>query len=122
MLHRFRPLLTTAIALLLAAGAARASEVRVIASDASGVTLRVTTGAWTLDPRGDEGRVVPTCDGMSRTTDTGRPRLPYAAALLAMPPGARATVRLISSGAETTREGVHVAIAGKPGAEIDPHL
>jgi len=122
MHQRLRPLLTTAITLLLAVGAARASEVRVIASDASGVTLKVTTGAWTLDPRGDEGRVVPTCDGLSRTTDTGRPRLPYASALLAMPPGARATVRLLSSGTETTREGVHVAITGKPGAEMDPRL
>ncbi len=122
MPHPLRPLLTAATSILLAVGAARASEVRVIASDASGVTLKVTTGAWTLDPRGDEGRVVPNCDGMSRTTDPGRPRLPYASALLALPPGARATARLITAGAETTRDGVHVAIAGKPGAEMDPHL
>src|SRR5262245_59627540 len=83
--------------LLLAAGAAFAAETRVIASDATGVTLEFTTGAWTLDPAELAGFVVPNADGLTRFAVPGRPRLPFASAMVAVPLGARASVRVLST-------------------------
>ena len=122
MLRSIRRLLPAAAALLLAAGAASAAETRVIASDASGVTLEITTGAWTLDPAEVAGFVVPNADGLTRFAIPGRPRLPFASSLIAVPPGARVSVRVLSTGEEETREHVEVAVAARPGFEKDAKL
>ena len=122
-MHRLiRVVLPAAAALLLAAGAAIAAETRMIASDATGVTLELTTGAWTLDPAEAPGFVVPNADGLTRFAIPGRPRLPYASSLIAVPPGAHVSVRVLSTGAEETREHVEVAIAARPGFEKDAKL
>src|SRR6185369_14177624 len=86
------------------------------------VTLEVTTGAWTLEPADEPGFVVPNAPGLTRTADPRRPRLPFASALLVLPPGARATVRVLSTGDVETREHVEVVAAGEPGFEKDAKL
>jgi len=113
MIRSLRPLSLAAGFLLLASAAARADDVQVVSSDARGVTLTLSISEWRLDPEGPEGRLLPFVDGLTRTGVAGRARLPYGRALLALPPGARATARVVATGAEDSREGVHLAIAGK---------
>ncbi len=92
---------------------ARSAELRVIASDRSGVTLRLEVGDYSLESDPAGGRVVPSVDGLGRTDVAGRPRLPFGATLLALPPGARAVARVLASGPEDVREGTRIAIAEK---------
>ena len=111
-----RPLRTVALAacsLFLASSVARAAEVRVVSSDARGVTLTLDVTDWRLDPTGVGERLLPFVDGLERSGLTGRPRLPFGRALLALPPGARPIARVVSGGAIETREGVHLAIAAR---------
>ncbi|MEO5617703.1 MAG: C25 family cysteine peptidase [Candidatus Eisenbacteria bacterium] len=109
-----RALLAAGFALLSLAAPAHAAEIRLVSADASGVTLQLEVGNYVLEPDGDQGRFVPVVDGLARTDAPGRPRLPYAAALLALPPGTRALARVLSSGAEETRDAAPIAIAARP--------
>src|SRR5436309_2154992 len=85
--------------------AAPAAGIRLIASDERGVTLGLDLPApFALDP-GPDGRSEVTGTGLPLLDEPGRPRLPYAYALLAVPPGARASAA-VEPGPEETREGV----------------
>jgi len=97
------------------AATASAAPIRVISTDAKGVTLQVTVGAWTLSTPGPDGRVrVNPLDGAHTLGEPGRPRLPAFAATLAIPPGARPSARVLATAGAQSRDGVRFAIAGKP--------
>jgi hypothetical protein len=92
-----------------------AAPVRVVASDARGVTLQVTVGAWSLSAPGRDGRVTVTGLPESHSMSLpGRPLLPAWSAMLALPPDARPTARVLATSGEQAREGSPLAIAGKP--------
>ena len=81
---------------------ARAAPLRLIASDAKGVTIQVTVGAWTLSAPGPDGRVrVNALPGGYVLGEPGRPQLPAFATTLAIPPDARPSARVIASECET---------------------
>ncbi|NOT34057.1 MAG: hypothetical protein HOP12_07795 [Candidatus Eisenbacteria bacterium] len=88
----------------LAVAHARADGVRVIASDATGVTLRVELQGFDLTPGTETGRFRIGVAGLQRTDVAGRPPLPYASTLVAIPPGARVVARVIARDGEATRE------------------
>ncbi len=102
------------LALLLAAltatpaAAAAAGPVRVIQSDERGVTLQFDVPEMSLTLQRD-GRSVLHAASLDVTNQPGRPALPYASALIALPPGARAVPRVIASGTEDVRSGVRLA-------------
>ena len=124
--HRPARLLATfltgllAVASFVASPAAHAA-VRVLSSDARGVTLQLTIGAWTLSPADAEGRVKvkPLGDAHSMAIP-GRAMLPAWSATLALPPDARPTARVLSSSGEQARNDVRMVIAGKPGFREEP--
>jgi hypothetical protein len=113
---RLRTLLPALLPLALAGpGTALAAPVRVVASDARGVTLQVTVGAWSLSDPGRDGRVIVTGLPESHSMSIpGRPLLPAYSAMLALPPDARPTARVLAASGEQAREGALLAIAGKP--------
>lgn len=106
---------------VLAPASAHANGVRVLATDARGVTLELTVGAWSLSAPDGAGRV--TVEGLAGAyalAEPGRPMLPAWAATLALPPGSRPSARVIASGAEDARDAVRPVIAGRPAFRDDP--
>uniref|UniRef100_A0A832MKQ7 Gingipain domain-containing protein n=1 Tax=Eiseniibacteriota bacterium TaxID=2212470 RepID=A0A832MKQ7_UNCEI len=103
------------LALALASRAAAAPEgpLRVVASDERGVTLRLELGAVEV-VRDGEGRAWIEADGLPRYAVEGRPRLPFAAALVALPPGANATVTVLDGEESLLAEGVRPAAGDRP--------
>jgi len=102
------------------AGAAHAAPIRLVASDARGVTLQITVGAWTLTAPGPDGRAsVSQLDGAHALGEPGRPTLPAFATTLAIPPDARPSARVLASEGAQSRDGVRLAIAGKPAFRDD---
>jgi len=97
--------------------AAPAAGIRLIASDERGVTLGLDLPAFGLEP-GPDARSEVTGTGLPLLDEPGRPRLPYAYALLAVPPGARASAA-VEPGPEETREGVKLAVGDRPGFRDD---
>jgi hypothetical protein len=115
-----RPALLRSVTLILLAlaahcAAARADVLRVIASDARGVTLQVTTEAWSLSAPGPDGRVhvvgVPDAHSLA---DPGHALVPAYSTMLAVPPDAHPSVRVVSADAAVVRGGVRLAIARQP--------
>jgi len=101
--------------LLAHAGKALGAPLQVVASDANGITLRVSVGAWSLSAPGPDGRVTITALPESHSMSVpGRPLLPAYSAVLALPPDARPTARVIGSEGDLAREGVQLAVAGAP--------
>lgn len=84
-----------------AAPAAGDDPVRVIASDDRGITLRIDLPEAALAEPAPDGRVRIRVPGFDLTSATGLPRLPYASALVALPPGARPSVQVVDAGPET---------------------
>lgn len=115
-------LLRAAILLLtlLPALPARAQPVRLLASDARGVTLRVDAAAFELSAPDPEGRVRLVVPGYRASSEPGRPQLPFAQALLALPPGATARARVTGGEAEEERADVKLAIGPRPVFVEDP--
>src|SRR5262249_53152630 len=64
-----------------------------------------------------DGRGRLTVQGFDRTDAPGRPGLPYASTLIALPPGARPSVRVIGDGDPEARDGVKLGVAGRPAFE-----
>src|SRR5258706_2539935 len=115
----FLPILI--LAALTLARTAAAAELRTIASDDQGVTLRLDLPAWTLLPvRGGE-RSLLRAGTLPESDAPGRPGLPYATALIAIPPGALPQAIVIGGDAEQTRENVWLAVSGKPSFRDDGH-
>jgi hypothetical protein len=92
-----RALRALAAALLAgAATAARAQEVRILEQDDHGLVLGVSTPAPALAPHArQEGRVEAAIPGAARLEVDGAPRVPYARALVGVPAGSRAVLRLL---------------------------
>ncbi len=114
-LSRCTPFTACLLPVLAFASAAVAAPLQIVASDASGVTLQLSVGAWTLSLPGPDGRVtilaLPESHSMSFP---GRPLLPAYSAMLALPPDARPSARVIGAAGSLTRESVRLAVAGKP--------
>ena len=102
----------------LLSGARAQAGITLIAADETGVTLKVTAPAGTLQPAGD-GRFDLVVRDASAARVPGRPRLPSYGTLVALPPGARATVRILTSDPER-EQSVRLAPAIKPGFERPP--
>ncbi|HYM80981.1 MAG TPA: C25 family cysteine peptidase [Candidatus Limnocylindria bacterium] len=103
--------LTFALTLAPDAGA---NPVQVVVTDDRSVVLRLTIPEYDVQPSAAEGRVEVRAPGLRLLDRPGRPRLPFASALLAVPPGATVTARIVGAGQEETREGVRVAIGDRP--------
>ena len=103
---------------IVCGGPARAQRAELVAADDRGLTLRVQVPAWSLSP-GAGGRSMLVARGLEMSGIPGRPFLPYAAALVAIPPSGSAVARVTEAGAEELREGVKLGIALKPGLRDD---
>ncbi|HKQ58541.1 MAG TPA: C25 family cysteine peptidase [Candidatus Eisenbacteria bacterium] len=101
------------------APAVRADAVRLAASDDRGVTLELAVPDDALSPANQDGRSSLTARGLTSHALPGRPVLPSATALIALPPGARAMVGGIEGG-ELTRDGVRLVLGDKRGFAQDP--
>ncbi len=119
---RLRHAVLTALVLGALVAPARADVLQVVSTDAHGLTVRVTTEAWSLAAPGADGRrkVIGVPDAHS-LTDPGHALLPAYSALLLLPPDARPSVRVLSASAPVESTGVRLAIAGKPSFVPGPH-
>src|SRR5262245_27746824 len=72
-----------------------ATPARVLASDDRGITFRVDVPAWRLAPTGTSGVQRLVVHDLEATDVPGRAGMPFAAILIALPPGARAAARVI---------------------------
>jgi hypothetical protein len=111
---------TSTLLLVLAAGAladptrAAVEPARLASEDAGGLTLTFSVEGWTLGEPGPDGRATLAAPGLDMFEQPGRPILPIARALVAVPPGARVAARIVGGSAEETREGVRLAIGPRP--------
>ncbi len=120
MRARLRSLaLSATLVLSLAAPCARAEALRLVASDDRGVTFRVELAGWRLVPDSLARRSRIEADGLEGYDEPGRPLLPAASTLIALPPGARADAVVIATGDEEVREGVALVPGGRPGWQRD---
>lgn len=105
-----------------AAQPARADGIRILSADDRGVTLELVTPPLSLTAPAPDGRV--RVAGLSASAHTlgepGHPALPAFTALLALPPEARPSARVLSSTGEEVRSGVAMAINGRPVFLDDP--
>ena len=92
--------------------------VRLVSADANGVTLQLDLESWSLAPPASDGRSFVLARGLRMLDQTGRPELPIASALIALPVGARASAAMLKSTVET-RDQVSVRIGPKNGFEGD---
>lgn len=112
------PALSSALLLAtLLASSAHADAVQLRSADDRGVTFDVRLDRFELSAPGPNGRVRAIAPGFSLSTDPGRAMIPFSTSLIAVPPGARVTARVIAQSAEEAREGVRVAIAERPAFE-----
>jgi len=100
--------------LLLPAAAACAQSLRVVAADERGVTLRLSLPGYRLLAPLPDGRVELSVPGYAVTSLPGRPHLPYAQTLVALPPGAGVRARVLDLGDEEVRDGLRLALGAKP--------
>ncbi len=103
---------------LAAAGPAHAGGLQILTTDAHGVTLRLEVQAPVLTPPGSDGRSRVTVPGLDSDGEPGRPGLPIASTLIALPPGAHASARVVDAGPEDVRS-VRLVVLGKPGFRDD---
>ncbi len=112
------PLLLKAVTafalLLLPGGAVRAQSLRVVAVDERGVTLQLSLPGYRLSAPLADGRVELSVPGYAVTSLPGRPHLPYAQTLVALPPGAGALARVVDLGEEEARDSLRLALGAKP--------
>src|SRR5438105_11978380 len=95
-------LVSFALASILLPAILNADPIQLVAADAHGVTLRLTVPAWRLDTPADplavaDQRRLLVAAGFSVADLPGRPQLPYASTLVALPPGATAAAHVIAS-------------------------
>jgi hypothetical protein len=103
------------LAATLTAFPARAESLRIRATDPNGITLQLVIEAWRLsspDPRGYV-RVLGVT-GAHELATPGRPQLPAWSATILVPPGSWPSARVVESEGQFARDGVSVAIAGRP--------
>ncbi len=114
-----------AAALLLAlplvlVSAVRADPVRLLEADDRGVTLELALPGFTIGPAGPDGRSLLTAPGLAAQTSTGRPVLPSATTLVALPSGASPILGVIEGDAEEMRDGVRLILGERRGFTEDP--
>ena len=108
--------LALALLAVLNAAPARADAIRVVAADDRGITLALDLPAFRLTTAPD-GRSFIEAGGLPLLDEPGRPRVPYASALIAVPPGASVTATV--QGAEETRDRVALVLGTRPGFRND---
>ena len=106
--------LVAGLLLAVLPGVSRADSLELVSSDANGVTFRLDAPAPEFSIADSTGRSTVSIQGLEPAGAPGRPSLPLAATLVALPPGAGAAARVIDGGPEETRVGVRLTIAGKP--------
>jgi hypothetical protein len=94
--------------------------VRMIAADDRGVTLELTLPDFQVGTAGPDGRSRLTAPGLTANTLPGRPVLPAATTLVALPPGARPVLGAIDGGPIEVREGVRLTLGDRRGFAEDP--
>src|SRR5262249_52991496 len=97
---------------------APSAAVQLVASDAAGATLRLDLAGWSVSEPDSSGRRGRGVRGLRIVESPGRPELPYASTLIALPPGSRANATVVSGTLETL-DGLRVRIAPKNGFEAD---
>jgi len=110
----FAALVLTLACATVRPAAAASRTIRVIASDATGITLRLDAGDISVAPSHTEGRSRIVAANLERTDQPGRPSLPIASTLIALPPGARARLTVLGDGEPEIRDGVRLEVVGKP--------
>ena len=118
-----RPPQAAALLLALSLGSvplAQADPVRLVAADARGVTLELALPTWSLTPPNQDGRSKLSAAGLTAQGIPGRPVLPSATTLIALPPGAGAAVGAVAGDPEETREGVRLVLGNRRGFAEDP--
>ena len=115
-----RPIVASAAFLAFLGGSvvSAAEPVRLLATDDRGVTLQLDLPASEFRSRTD-GRSELTVAGLRVVDVPGRPHLPYAVVLIALPPGARANVRMIA-GAPEGVQNVRLSLGERPVFRGDP--
>ena len=92
------PALVAAVLILATSSSAHAEGLVVRAADTRGVTLELSLPQWSLSAPARNGRV--TVLGVPRAhslAEPGRPLLPAYSGVVALPPDARPTIRVIGS-------------------------
>jgi hypothetical protein len=110
---------TVLVAAMASFPAAAAARVGLLASDDRGVTLELALPAFDLSLPGPDGRSELRATGLDVMDVPGRPLLPFAGALIALPPGARAAVRVLEAGPEEVRRDARLRLAGRPSFRED---
>lgn len=105
--------------LVTSSSPALAASLRLAGADDRGVTLQVDVGSYSLGKADREGRSRLLVQGLEEASLEGRPVLPFAAALIAIPPGARVVAHVIGGSNERLDENVRLAIGMKPGFRSD---
>ena len=98
---------------------ARAAGVELISSDDRGLTLRLELPGFTIRPPGKDGSSRLNAPGLDVSALPGRPELPFAAALIALPPEAGVRARVVSIEGEELHDGIALRIGRRPGFEGD---
>lgn len=124
MPNRHRPtwLAAFTLAMLLLPRPSLAQTIELVESDERGATLRLLVPAYELKPAETDGRFDVAVPGMRLLDQPGRPRLPYASALLAVPAGVRVSGRIIEQSGDEERVGVAIGIGERPTFEKDDVL
>ena len=109
-----------AVALLVAlplalAPAVGADPVRQVAADDRGITLEVALSSYHVGPPGEDGRSRLTAPGLTAHASPGRPVLPSATTLVALPPGSTPVLGAIEGDGEESREGVRLVLGDRRG-------
>src|SRR6267378_4072512 len=102
------------------AGLSLPPAIRLVSSDASGVTLRLDLDPWAASAPDESGRRLIAIRGLHVMESPGRPQLPYASTLIALPPGARVSASLATAGATETLDSLRIRITPRNGFEADP--
>ncbi len=106
------------LASIALAGPSLAGPLRLVRSDATGVTLQLEVPGYDLEPAAEARSLLHAVLGGADRTP-GRPALPFASVTLALPPGARAVVRVLGTSAEESKD-VRLAPNGRPALKGDP--
>ena len=94
--------------------------VRLLRGDATGLELEWTAPPVQVRPL-EDGTVEVVVEGYAQTSHPGAPRLPFASALIALPPGAVCQCRDLLLGRVRSCEGTEARVAAVDTAYSPPH-
>ena len=118
-----RTRLWQAAMLLLVTSLARtagADPVQLVTADDRGVTLKLVVEPYVLGPSGEDGRREILIPQLYLLDAPGRPKLPYATAVIAVPLGAGITATVIGEGAEEVVDGVRLTLGERGVVRVEP--